>query len=122
MAYTDPAAFKRANEPGRGSDVGDFVPSKSGGWVPRDHPDAMTDDGTQKASAPSTEGAALGGGGGGGGDVSGLALGGLRSASQPSAPMSATELAAPGAANPALGQRLYPMAMRQLSLLAPRIY
>lgn len=123
----DDEAFKRAGTPGRGSTVGDFVPGKKGGFVPRDHPDAMTGDATPtKASLPS-EGAppataAGGGAGGGGGDAGlmGMAMGGLAEARDPVEGF--RELAAPGAANPQLGSRIYPLAMRQLAMQAPRVY
>lgn len=122
----DEEAFKRAGTPGRGSTVGDFVPGKNGGFVPRDHPDAMTGDAEpNKASLP-TEGAAPGaapaggGGGAGGGDLMGMAMGGLSQARGPVAGFQ--ELPAPGSANPALGSRIYPMAMRQLAMQAPKVY
>lgn len=38
------ADFAAAGSPGRGSTAGDFVRSRFGGWVPRNHPDAMPDD------------------------------------------------------------------------------
>lgn len=122
----DEDAFKRAGTPGRGSAVGDFVPGKNGGFVPRDHPDAMTGEATpNKASLP-TEAAppvvAGGSGGSGGGDAGlmGMAMGGLSQARDPVEGF--RELAAPGSANPLLGERLYPMAMRQLAMQAPRVY
>ncbi len=124
----DEDAFKRAGTPGRGSDVGDFVPGKNGGWVPRNHPDAMTGEATPTQASLPTEDAApeaapSGGGAGGGGDVGGMALGGLAQARAPDAGVEGfKELAAPGAANPMLGSRLYPMAMRQLAMQAPRVY
>lgn len=120
----DEAAFQRAGTPGRGSTVGDFVPGKNGGWVPRDHPDAMTEEATpNKASLPTEDAApAAVAGGGGGGDLSGMALGGLSQARQAPDVEGFRELNAPGSANPMLGQRLYPMAMRQLAMQAPRVY
>jgi hypothetical protein len=124
----DEDAFKRAGTPGRGSTVGDFVPGKNGGWVPRDHPDAMPAEPTpNKASLPTEDAApapaAPASGGGGGGDLSGMALGGLSQARQPLPNVEGfKELSAPGAANPMLGQRVYPMAMRQLAMQAPRVY
>lgn len=120
----DEDAFKRAGTPGRGSDVGDFVPGKKGGWVPRNHPDAMTGDAEPtKASLPTEAApAAAGGGGGGGGDAGlmGMAMGGLSQARDPIEGF--RELPAPGSANPQLGSRIYPMAMRQLAMQAPRVY
>jgi hypothetical protein len=120
----DEEAFKRAGTPGRGSTVGDFVPGKNGGWVPRDHPDAMSDEAPPtKASLPTEEAApAAPAGGGGGGDLSGMALGGLSQARQAPDVEGFRDLNAPGSANPMLGQRLYPMAMRQLAMQAPRVY
>lgn len=139
VAYSSDA-FNAANQPGRGSAVGDFVPGKNGGWVPKNHPDAMPD--------ASAGGIPAGGAGsptrvdggpdyaadaGGGGSVgaspgeagpSGPAISGLGRASAMSSGSSASgvqEMAPPSASNPQLGQRIYPTAMRQLSLL-PRAY
>lgn len=117
-------AFQAANTPGRGSTVGDFVPGKSGGWVPRDHPDAIGNGGGPGSTAPPSTGGT--GGGGGGGGPAGPAMAGLNAAASGGGYSGGggggvAELAPPGASNPNLGQRIYPMAMRQLSLL-PRIY
>lgn len=136
MAYSA-EAFNQAGQPGRGSLVGDFVPGKRGGWVPRDHPDAASDSpaGSDTGSGPGTStrtqgdplqaaggGAAVGAGGGEAGPA-GPAMAGLRSAAGGggSGSPGMQELAPQGASNPNLGQRIYPVAMRQLSLL-PRIY
>jgi hypothetical protein len=123
-------AFTAANSPGRGSDVGDFVPGKKGGWVPKNHPDAIGNEtpGTRVDGGPDV---GVGGGlppgtvGANAGEAgpSGPAMAGLASAAggNSGSAVGVREMAPPGAGNPQLGQRIYPVAMRQLSLL-PRAY
>ena len=135
MAYSA-EAFNQAGQPGRGSLVGDFVPGKRGGWVPRDHPDAASDSptGSDTGSGPGTStrvqgdpltaaggGASMGGPGPAGPAMAGLNAAATSSSGGGSGSPGMQELAPQGASNPNLGQRIYPMAMRQLSLL-PRIY
>jgi hypothetical protein len=116
-------AFEDANSPGRNSAVGDFVPGKNGGWVPKNHPDAAggptrVDGGPDPGLPEGTVGADPSAGG-----PAGPAMAGLRSAASGNSG-SATgvrELAPQGAGNPMLGQRIYPTAMKQLSQL-PRVY
>lgn len=74
------------------------------------------------APAPPAAPPAPAAGGGDGGDVGGMALGGLSQARAPMNVQGFKELPAPGSANPQLGSRLYPMAMRQLAMQAPRVY
>lgn len=107
--------FEAAGTPGRGSTVGDFVPGKNGGWVPKDHPDAIGNENVNGGPDVGVAGEA----GPGGAAMSGLqnAASGGNSGSA----VGVRELAPPGAGNPNLGQRIYPVAMRQLSML-PRIY
>jgi hypothetical protein len=113
----DAEAFQRAGTPGRGSAVGDFVPGKNGGFVPANHPDAITTGAAPgQASMPSEAAAPAAGGDAGGydpGSVGGMAMSGLQQAREPVE--GARALPMPGAINPLLGQRIYPMAMRQLS-------
>jgi hypothetical protein len=117
----DDAAFQQANTPGRGSDVGDFVRSKKGGWVPKNHPDAIGNDAGGPVTAPPLAAADPAGGAGGGGfDVATMAMSGLQGTAPPEA-QGFQELAGPGGANPALGNRILPLAMRQLALM-PRVY
>jgi hypothetical protein len=119
-------AFTAAGTPGRGSDVGDFVPGKKGGWVPKNHPDAI---GAGESPTRVDGGPDFGAGGGtvganpGEAGPSGPAMSGLRSAASGNSgsAVGVQQLPPQGASNPMLGQRIYPMAMRQLSLL-PRAY
>lgn len=134
MAYSE-EAFLAANTPGRGSAVGDFVPGKKGGWVPRNHPDAITDQHPDASPAESgtpqrVQGDPLTAAGGGVGGAAnqagpaGAAMSGLRAAASSSLPgggMGVADIMPQGASNPNLGQRIYPQAMRQLAML-PRIY
>jgi hypothetical protein len=122
----DEGAFQRAGTPGRGSAVGDFVPGKNGGFVPRNHPDAMVGESTpskaslpteevaapQEAAAPAAP-AAMDGGTYDPSSIGGMAMSGLQQAREPVE--GARSLPMPGAVNPLLGQRIYPMALRQLS-------
>lgn len=48
--------FATAGTPGRGSTAGDFVRSRYGGWVPRNHPDALPDD--ESVAGPISDGPA----------------------------------------------------------------
>lgn len=134
MAYSA-EAFNAAGQPGKGSAVGDFVPGKRGGWVPANHPDAATDSpgsgggagtpGTTRvqgdplqAAGGATVGASLGEAGPSGPAMAGL---GRAASGNSGSAVGVREMAPQGAGNPQLGQRIYPMAMRQLSLL-PRAY
>lgn len=123
MGY-DPAKLNPGDSAGDGKVWRhEFVEGGGGGWYTDDAP------GQNKVSLPNDEAApAAPGGGGGAGtpvDTAGLsaAMAGLRSAAAPPPPPGMMEsLSAPGAANPALGQRQPPISMRQLAMMLPRIY
>lgn len=138
MAYSA-EAFNAANQPGRGSNVGDFVPGKHGGWVPANHPDAATDSplpGLGGDTPTRVEGdpgglPAAGDGGnvvgtnmGEAGPTMQMAFDGLKAAAGGGGGMGGgvEQVSAPSSGNPMLGQRIYPASSRVLGQAYPRIY